>query len=43
MSDTALSVRDDTGAGALDRVTSFFGRFLGQENVEKFAQLYCPG
>ena len=36
MSDTALAVRDDTGAGALDRVTSFFGRFLGQENVEKF-------
>ena len=39
MSDTALAVRDDTGAGALDKVTSFFGRFLGQENVEKFFPL----
>ena len=43
MSDTALSVRDDTGAGALDRVTSFFGRFLGQENVEKFFPLIMIG
>ena len=35
MSDTALAVRDDTGVGILDRLTSFLGRFLGQENVEK--------
>lgn len=39
MSDTALAVRDDTGVGILDRLTSFLGRFLGQENVEKLLPL----